>query len=264
MLLLVIDTSLQGVTVGLASLNGKKYEILEIYGSNHPQEAAARLPELCQNLLIKRRLVLKDIGALLVSHGPGSFTGIKIGLGFASGWKRAGTATKVWCVSSFKGLLNQCSLAQTLILPATQTAGYLTVNLKDKLQGTHEPKLGTVDLTAATVCSLVDDRGQWLKSLLPSELGPIMILGRWPRLEEWLSSQPIDWKTLETGSLYTAVVAGMVEEFIAKSEQLSEGELVPVYLRKSAPEEKLDNLTKAAEHQLSNDTKQAPYLGKST
>ena len=240
MILLVIDTSLQGAMLGLAKLEGKTYDILELYGSNHPQEAAARLPELCNSLLAKQGLGLKDLGGLLVSNGPGSFTGIKIGLSFASGWKRAGTPIKIWCVSSFKALLKQRENGNVLLLPATQTAGYLTLRNPD-----GEPRIGVIDLGLTAVASLFDEASQTLRPLNPAALSKVEILGSWPRLEEWLRSCGIEWKALETENLYRSVVAGMIEEFVAKSNELSEGNLMPIYLRKSAPEEKLDNLAKA-------------------
>jgi len=251
-LILVIDTSLQGITIGLARQEGKAFKILEIYGSSLPQEATARLPELCQRVLHQHNANLSGIGALVVSHGPGSFTGIKIGLSFAAGWKRAGTAIKVYGVSSFQALFKQIPTEaftfRSLLLPATQTAGYFALRENSGLKA--DPHLGVLDLSAATAASLVDATGLAVKDVASAELGPALILGAWPRLETWLSSQKIPWKGLETDTLYKAVVTGMLEEFIAKSNELSEADLKPIYLRKSAPEEKLDNLAKAKNETL--------------
>jgi tRNA A37 threonylcarbamoyladenosine modification protein TsaB len=236
LLALIIDTSLQGLTLGLVKIEGPGYEILEIYGSMHPQEAAARLPELCQGLLMNQNLRLENLDTLLISHGPGSFTGIKIGLSFASGWNRAGTRLKVYGLSSFQGLLKQIPDADALVLPATQTAGYLTM----KSQGSV--RIGVLDLNQLSVASLHEEASDSLHALDSKALTKVGVLGSWPKMEDWLTSQSIAWKTLETDKLYRAVVSGMTEDFIANSAQLSEGNLVPIYLRKSAPEEKLDAL----------------------
>ncbi|RYZ58707.1 MAG: hypothetical protein EOP07_06220 [Proteobacteria bacterium] len=238
MLALIIDTSLQGLTLGLVKIDSqnKSHEILEIYGSMHPQEAAARLPELCLGLLVKQSLRLENLDTLLISHGPGSFTGIKIGLSFASGWKRAGTKLKVYGISSFQALLKQIPDADALFLPATQSAGYLTMKSQGSLS------IGVLDLGQSSVASLHVAASDSLAPVDPKDLTKVNILGSWPKMEDWLSSQAIEWKTLESESLYRAVVTGMAEDFIANSAQLSEGNLVPIYLRKSAPEEKLDAL----------------------
>ncbi len=235
MILLVIDTSLQGLTVGLVKLGGKAFDILEVYGTSQAQEAAARLPELCQGLLSKHNLALKDLTDLLISKGPGSFTGIKIGLSFASGWKRAGSAIRIWGISSFQALLNQLPDVQTLLLPATQTAGYFTHR-----SGSSKARFGVVDLSHHAVISLQDEGKESLSPMPIKDVGSVAILGPWARVEEWLKGEGLNGKTLETGSLYRSIVAAMVEDFIANSDQLSEGNLEPIYLRKSAPEEKLD------------------------
>ncbi|MBC7533546.1 MAG: hypothetical protein H7318_18395 [Oligoflexus sp.] len=239
MILLVVDTSLQGLTVGLVQLDGKAFDILEIYGSNQPQEAAARLPELCQGLLSKQKLSLSEVTDLLISKGPGSFTGIKIGLSFASGWKRAGTPIKIWGVSSFRALLKQLPDVHTLVLPATQTAGYFTH--RDQISPSSSSRFGVFDLSHSAVISIIDSGTEGLTPMQPKDLGQVSILGRWPRVEEWLSAQGSKWNTLDTEGLHHSIVSSMVEDFVANSDQLSEGNLVPIYLRKSAPEEKLDS-----------------------
>ncbi|MES2745839.1 MAG: hypothetical protein V4655_10460 [Bdellovibrionota bacterium] len=237
----VLDTSLQGVTLGLVSIEAASYRILASYGSSQPGEAAARLPELFQKLLKETSLALKDIDGFLVSHGPGSFTGIKIGLSFAAGWNRAGTKTKVYGVSSVKGLQRQLPLRQSLFLPATQTAGYFSEH--GESQG--DVNLGVIDLALPSVVSRFQESTDSLHPMNYKDLGEVKILGVWPKVEAWLTEQTIPWSRYENPLLHESVITGMVEEFIAKSDKLSEGELAAVYLRKSAPEEKLDNLAKA-------------------
>ncbi len=237
----VLDTSLQGVTLGLVTIEAPSHRILASYGSSQPGEAAARLPELCQRLLKETDLALDDIDGLLVSHGPGSFTGIKIGLSFAAGWNRAGTKTKVYGVSSVKGLQRQLPKNQSLFLPATQTAGYFS-QLQESQTAVN---LGVIDLALSSVAARFQESTDSLQPIAQKDLGEVKILGVWPKVEAWLAEQNIPWSRYENPLLHESVITGMVEEFIAKSDKLSEGELTAVYLRKSAPEEKLDNLAKA-------------------
>lgn len=235
---LVLDTSLQGLTLALVELSGSSFDILEQYDSHLPQEAAARLPELCQSLLQKQKWNVKDLDILLVSHGPGSFTGIKIGLSFAAGWKRAGNRTKVYGVSSVKGLQGLKPKGHSLLIPATQTAGYFAQNGEDKVE------LGVIDLLSTYKIAKVDDAMESHVNVSATSLGQAEILGQWPKIEAWLTEQNVAWTKASPDNnqpdFHSSVVKGMVQEFIANSDKLSEGKLVPVYLRKSAPEEKLE------------------------
>lgn len=235
---LVLDTSLQGLTLGLVEITGKTFQILELYGTDKPQEAAAHLPGLCQGLLDKRSLKVKDLATLLVSHGPGSFTGIKIGLSFASGWKRAGSPIKIYGLSSVQGLVRQRATGRSLLLPATQTAGYFA-----RFDG-KESSVGVIDLLTPYVTARVEESTLQPIPIRAEELGSVEILGKWPKVEAWLTEQKISWTFFADADFHRAVITGMVQDFIANSDKLSEGNLGPVYLRKSAPEEKLDNMAK--------------------
>jgi tRNA A37 threonylcarbamoyladenosine modification protein TsaB len=235
----VLDTSLQGLTLGLVVIEKASFRILKTYGSTQPSEAAARIPELCLKLLVDAKLTLSSIYGLLVSHGPGSFTGIKIGLSFASGWNRAGTHAKIYAVSSLRGLQRQLPPNQSILLPATQTAGYFS---RHEISRTG---LGVIDLSSYAVATRFVEDQDVMEPISAKELREVKILGLWPKIEAWLTEHGIPWSRYDNPKFHDAIIAGMVEEFIANSGKLSEGELVPIYLRKSAPEEKLDNLAKA-------------------
>ena len=235
----ILDTSLQGITLGLVEILGQEFRVLDFYGSAHPQEAAARLPELCQLLLHRQNLGLADLEGLLVSHGPGSFTGIKIGLSFASGWSRAGTGSRIYGLSSLKGLARQLPVGRSLALPATQTAGYFV------RQRAGAGEAGVIDLGLPFKVGAFEESSQSFMPIELAELGHIEILGTWPKLEASLTEYKVVWSRHQVDDFHQRVIGGMVEDFIANSDKLSEGVLVPVYLRKSAPEEKLDNLAKS-------------------
>ena len=80
-LILSIETSSKICSVGLLS-NGKNLGFIEeLDGRKH----AELLPEFVEKLLKKNKVQVKSIDAIAVSIGPGSFTGLRVGLSFAKG-----------------------------------------------------------------------------------------------------------------------------------------------------------------------------------
>lgn len=77
---LFIDTSNnKEVKVGL-EINGEKF--LTEQAIDH-RRAQAVLP-LVEKLLVEHKLTLKDITAIEVNPGPGSFTGVRVGVAIAN------------------------------------------------------------------------------------------------------------------------------------------------------------------------------------
>jgi tRNA threonylcarbamoyladenosine biosynthesis protein TsaB len=84
MILLAIDTCGSSGSVALARFEGKKFTRLgqtELAGKTY----SAQLMPSIRNLLADRKVTLSEIGAIGVTSGPGSFTGIRIGLATAKG-----------------------------------------------------------------------------------------------------------------------------------------------------------------------------------
>ena len=79
-IILFIDTSNnKEVKVGL-EINGEKYLVEQ---SIDHRKAQAVLP-LVEKLLAEHDLILKDITAIEVNPGPGSFTGVRVGVAIAN------------------------------------------------------------------------------------------------------------------------------------------------------------------------------------
>lgn len=78
--LLSLDTSSEAYSVALA-IDGQVYE----HYFHAPRAAAAKLLPLVENMLKQHALTLKNIDAIVVTIGPGSFTGIRLGVSIAQG-----------------------------------------------------------------------------------------------------------------------------------------------------------------------------------
>ena len=79
--LLSIETS--GTTCGVSvSVDGILSSMSEVY---RPNVHAEQLERCLQNALATSALTIADINVVAVSAGPGSFTGLRIGLSFAKG-----------------------------------------------------------------------------------------------------------------------------------------------------------------------------------
>lgn len=118
-LVLIVDASIAGVAVAVADLN--KQDL--VYEGQHPENQGS--------VLAISRLVAAamahDVRGLIVGSGPGSFTGIKVGLAFAYGFRAAcGTKGGELPILGLSAL--GCAAHEfggTLLLPATKTHGFM-------------------------------------------------------------------------------------------------------------------------------------------
>jgi tRNA threonylcarbamoyladenosine biosynthesis protein TsaB len=86
MIVLGIDTATAVSAVGVVRDGVLVADVVERSGRGH----AARLPALVERTLEMGKLTLEQVDAVAVSTGPGSFTGLRVGLGFAKGMAFAG------------------------------------------------------------------------------------------------------------------------------------------------------------------------------
>ena len=85
-MILVIDTSLSALRIGLFSDDGK--ELTSYYYTPEPNERGIHdklLAEQTKGLLAFIGAKAKEISLVTLINGPGSFTGLRIGLAFAKG-----------------------------------------------------------------------------------------------------------------------------------------------------------------------------------
>lgn len=81
MIILQIETATSVCSVAL-SVSGKTTHVVEL---DEPNAHAAKLTRLIEQVLFEASLSLSDLDAVAVSKGPGSYTGLRIGVSTAKG-----------------------------------------------------------------------------------------------------------------------------------------------------------------------------------
>lgn len=217
MLVLIIDTSLKGPLLALADAN--LGQLLQQVVRSERQEAAADLPALTMRLLQEQQVTWKDVAGIIIGNGPGSFTGLKIALSFVYGLHRAQPHLGFYAVSAFGSLARFNKQDFDLwVLPATSVCGYYA----------HRLGCGVLDL---------EKHFQAEPSLvrMPQHLA---VFGTWERLNSYQKTHNFKLSHLQVDELGSEILMSMLQDFIANAAQLSEDLPIPIYLRKSAPEEK--------------------------
>ena len=98
--ILMIDTAMEGC--GVCVFDGARDMVFDAY-NDEPQGQAQRLIPLVQGVLNDATLGFEDLSDIIVCNGPGTFTGIRIGLSAA---KTFGLVLDipVWSISSLQAL----------------------------------------------------------------------------------------------------------------------------------------------------------------
>lgn len=87
-LALALDTATEALAIGLGEVEGGTVRVLAARDSVAPRAAMSRLLPSLRDLLAAEGLGLDALGAVIVGRGPGSFTGVRIGVATAKGLAR--------------------------------------------------------------------------------------------------------------------------------------------------------------------------------
>ncbi|MBF0840225.1 tRNA (adenosine(37)-N6)-threonylcarbamoyltransferase complex dimerization subunit type 1 TsaB [Staphylococcus lentus] len=109
---LLIDTSNQPLAVAIMNEN----QILLNHQSNIKKNHSLQLMPVIENMLKEANIVPKDLTEIVVANGPGSYTGLRIGITTAKTLAYA-LNIPVYEVSSLKALAHTTDIKETLIVP---------------------------------------------------------------------------------------------------------------------------------------------------
>lgn len=109
---LLIDTSNQPLAVAIMNEN----QILLNHQSNIKKNHSLQLMPVIENMLKEANIVPRDLTEIVVANGPGSYTGLRIGITTAKTLAYA-LNIPVYEVSSLKALAHTTDIKDTLIVP---------------------------------------------------------------------------------------------------------------------------------------------------
>ena len=135
LLALGIDTCGAAGSVALGRLRGDAVEILgqvELEGRTY----SARLVSAVGDLLVGHGVKLRDLGCIVAVNGPGSFTGVRVGLSAVKGFAM-GAGTPVTAISRLAVLAAKAG-ADAAALDAHRGEVFLRVESEEQLAGAEK------------------------------------------------------------------------------------------------------------------------------
>ncbi len=231
MVVLGIDTATAMSAVGVVRDDRLLGETAERAGAGH----AARLPALVERLLEQTALTLEQVDAIAVSTGPGSFTGLRVGLGFAKGIAFAG-GLRIVGVSTLEALAATAPSRFTAIAAVTDARRgetYLAIFRRSARE---------VVRVCEDVALPPEEAAERVVGALSSE-GSVLVVGdaaeRYPEVFGRLRRDGLEVASFDEFHPRGGVVAVLGKRRLARGDADRAEALVPVYVRAPTAERNL-------------------------
>ncbi len=221
MIVLAADTSTPFLSVALCEDD----RVLAEYNQPADRRHAELILGVVDDLLRRSGLELNDVDLLAVSRGPGSFTGLRVGI---STWKglASGAALPLIGVSTLDALARRCAEPPKL----------LCVLLDAKMQEVYG---ATYELRDGKLYKTQDDSVGPVAEFVDADAGPTVYMGDGALLYEDIirRAHPNAVLLSEKESMPRAwAVAAVGLERFRQGDPSTASEVVPVYLRQSQAE----------------------------
>ncbi len=243
MIVLGIDTATAMSAVGVVRGERVLGEAAERAGAGH----AARLPALVAQVLEQSALTLGQVDAIAVSTGPGSFTGLRVGLGFAKGIAFAGSL-RIVGVSTLEALAAAAPSRFTTIATVTDARRgetYLAIfrrSAREVVRVCEDVALPPQEAAERVVGALHSD-------------GCMLVLGdaaeRYPEVFGQLRRDGLEVASFDEIHPRGGVVALLGERRLARGEADRAEALVPFYVRAPTAERNLRHGSLTTENAMS-------------
>lgn len=231
--ILVIETALRGAALALAEWDEStptKIRAQAYFKEAHA--ATAAIHDLWEHIQKESGWNLKDLDAIVVDRGPGSFTGVKVGIAFAQAL-RFGSNDVLPCMGVVGIVARANGEADRLfVLPANRTQGFFAIR---KAEQTH---LGLLQLEDGVQYFSVDREPLDASEVYSPDL---VLLQGWPEFEK-VAKEIGGGLTADDSE---AVLRHAIRHLIEESRRLislggiRNDSIEPLYISYSAPEEKL-------------------------
>jgi tRNA threonylcarbamoyladenosine biosynthesis protein TsaB len=125
---LALDTSTLTVSLALVERSGPSIRVIDSLNEGPPRKQNELLPGVIAELLSRNSVALKDLEGIAFGMGPGSFTGLRIGLSTVKAISYA-TGLRVAPVSSLAAVALEGPEGRTLIASAVARRAELYIGL---------------------------------------------------------------------------------------------------------------------------------------
>lgn len=231
-ILLALDTATERTAVGVGRVGEVRFEMIGSAVVDAPRAAMSRLLPTVESLLAANGLAIADVEGVIVGRGPGSFTGVRIGVATAKGLAH-GLSCPLWGVGTLDAIA--WSFAHKDATVAV---------LGDAMRGEVYPALfrcgggEVVRLAPDRVAKPADVAAEW--ALLAS---PLLLVGNGLRKHAAVFSEALGERaTFAAEELWPPTASGLFSAWVAQlaGEERGSGdpgEVLPVYTRLSDAEE---------------------------